>query len=255
MVLLIQCNSDTAPPTKKPKKTLLQRHTHTQNPNKRWPPRSINQTNKIPTIQKSSEKFPKPTCLQQPPVQRCLSWCQRWDSGEQGGLDNERAAQRASWAVTRHLAELSCTAQIFWEWAQCLPFPCQACVIVAAEPSFLGLLSSVVGLVSEVPALGFVAVFAVQTRKRKAKFMFCWRWLSFFLLLSFAHCLLSCLDPKQCFMSCNGMELLSLTFCFCSFLKCLPGKLTCSKSLDQQGSTDNCWGQPWSLVGNYSQAV
>lgn len=48
----------------------------------------------------------------------------------------------------------------------CLSTACQAPVIVAAELSFLGLLSHVVGrLVSEVPTL---AVFAVQKRKRNS---------------------------------------------------------------------------------------
>lgn len=52
----------------------------------------------------------------------------------------------------------------------CLSTACQVCMIVAAEPSFLRLLSQVVRrLVSEVLTL---AVFAVQKRKT-AQFTFC----------------------------------------------------------------------------------
>lgn len=99
-----------------------------------------------------------------------------------------------------------------------------------------------VGLWSSCPGL---PVLGVQKRRRKVQFMFCWKWWWLLSLLSLARCLPSCLDPIQCLMSCNGMELLSLGFSFCSFLKCLPGKLTAQKkSLDQQGSTGNCWGQP-----------
>lgn len=122
-------------------------------------------------------------------------------------------------------------ARLMWQWQQ--------------SPPTWGCFSQVVGgFVSEASTLGWQ--FLLSRRETETvQFMFCWRWLSFFLLLSFAHCLPSCLDRIQCLMSCNGMELLSLGFSLCSSLKCLPGKPSAlTKSLDQQGSTDNCWGQP-----------
>lgn len=108
MVLLMQDNSDAAPPAK----TQLTKQ-RTTKPTTTRKKNQKQKTKNQPKTQTTSVALS---------ITLSLSWWKRWDGDEQDASSAEGVTGKAFWAVPRHHAELSSVGQVCWERAGCLPF-------------------------------------------------------------------------------------------------------------------------------------